>query len=219
MNRCDWNTLHALTRGQGPGEPPPAMGVAFEASFGDAPPDTKRFAMQPADDARWWVLALCPRQAILSVHALADGEALPEGRVPLLALPVDTQQPLAEAWRQVDGQALQQRYQDAVHAASASLGTDALGMAGRRLIDVRRRAVVLQAGDRIPGASWRDPAQVAAWSDELVPGEPLAVYCAHGHELGRAVALRLAAAGHDVRFLEGGIEAWRDQGPPVECLR
>ncbi|MFO1328090.1 MAG: rhodanese-like domain-containing protein [Rubrivivax sp.] len=219
MDSCDWITLHALTRGQGPSEPPPVLGVAFEASFGDAPPYSGRFAMQPADDARWWVLALCPRQARLSMHAVADGESLPEGRVPLLALPVHAEQPLAEAWRQVDGQALQQRYQDAVHAASTALGTDAVGVAGRRLIDVRRRAIVQEAGDRIPGARWHDPAQVAAWGGELSPGEPLAVYGAHGHELGRAVALRLAAAGHDVRFLEGGIEAWREQGRPIETLR
>lgn len=219
MNTHDWTTLYTLTRGQGPSDPPPVLGVAFEASFGDASTGSVPAEATPAPGARWWVLAFCPVQARLSLHTLADGEPLPDGQVALLALPVVAGQTLDQAWREVDGQALQQRYQDAVHAASAALGTDAAGLAGRRLIDVRRRAIVQEAADRIPGAHWQDPAAVAGWIDTLPAGEALAVYCAHGHELGRAVALRLAAAGHDVRFLEGGIEAWREQGRPLEPLR
>jgi len=38
----------------------------------------------------------------------------------------------------------------------------------------------------------------------------------YGHEVGRATALRLRAAGVDARFLRGGIDGWQAAGRPVD---
>jgi Fe-Mn family superoxide dismutase len=62
---------------------------------------------------------------------------------------------------------------------------------------------------------WRDPAQVAQWSAER-GDRPVIVYCVYGHEVGRATALRLRAAGVDARFLRGGIDGWQAAGRPVQ---
>lgn len=61
----------------------------------------------------------------------------------------------------------------------------------------------------IPGAHWRDPARVEQWAADVL------VYCIHGHEVGRATALRLRAAGRRARFLRGGIDDWKSAGRPV----
>lgn len=85
-----------------------------------------------------------------------------------------------------------------------------------RKVDVRRAAVFEQADTLIEGAVWRDPERVEDWASELPPGEPVVVYCVHGHEVGRRAAERLRAAGVDARFLRGGIEAWKAAGRPLQ---
>jgi Fe-Mn family superoxide dismutase len=49
----------------------------------------------------------------------------------------------------------------------------------------------------------------------LPQGKPVIVYCVYGHEVGRATAMRLRAAGVDARFLQGGIDAWKAAGRPL----
>lgn len=87
--------------------------------------------------------------------------------------------------------------------------------AGARLLDVRRAAVYAQSDVMAAGATWQDPARVDDWAAQLPPGEPVVVYCVHGHEVSRTCALRLRAAGVDARFLIGGLEGWRADGRPV----
>jgi Fe-Mn family superoxide dismutase len=41
---------------------------------------------------------------------------------------------------------------------------------------------------------------------------PVVVYCVHGHEVSRSIALALNARGIPARYLVGGIEAWREAG-------
>lgn len=79
------------------------------------------------------------------------------------------------------------------------------------VIDVRRRARYLAASDRLNGALRRDPDAVEDWQSQLPAGADAVVYCVHGHEVSQAVARRLG-----VRFLAGGIEAWRAEGGPLE---
>ncbi len=67
----------------------------------------------------------------------------------------------------------------------------------------------------IPGAQWRDPAQLDAWSGQLPKDKPVVVYCVHGHQVSRGAALQLHAAGIDARFLRGGIEDWKAAGRPL----
>jgi Fe-Mn family superoxide dismutase len=69
----------------------------------------------------------------------------------------------------------------------------------------------------IPGAKWRDPARVAEWSTELQTDRPVIVYCVYGHEVGRATALRLRAAGIDARYLQGGIDGWQAAGRALDA--
>ena len=68
----------------------------------------------------------------------------------------------------------------------------------------------------IAGAQWRDPAAVAEWAGELDSGRPVVVYCVYGHEVGRATALRLRAAGLKARFLRGGMSDWQQAGRPLQ---
>ncbi len=86
-------------------------------------------------------------------------------------------------------------------------------------LDVRRAAVHAEATTMLPGATWRGPATVADWGPALArahpPGQPLVVYCVHGHAVSRGAVLALRAAGGDARFLRGGITAWAAEGRPV----
>ena len=68
----------------------------------------------------------------------------------------------------------------------------------------------------IPGAKWRDPAEVDTWARDLPLDEEIVVYCVYGHEVGRATALRLRAQGLKARFLRGGIDGWQAAGRPVD---
>jgi rhodanese-related sulfurtransferase len=47
---------------------------------------------------------------------------------------------------------------------------------------------------------------------------PAVVYCAYGHEISQGLVAALRALGVDARHLDGGIEAWRQAGQPVQPL-
>jgi rhodanese-related sulfurtransferase len=88
-------------------------------------------------------------------------------------------------------------------ALRQSLGSDQPPL----VIDVRRRDRFFEAGDLIRGALRRDPLRVAQWARTLPRAARVVVYCVHGHEVSQEVAKALGA-----RYLEGGIEAWREIG-------
>ena len=75
------------------------------------------------------------------------------------------------------------------------------------VIDVRRNERFLEAADLIRGALRRDPARIAEWSRTLPRAAGVVVYCVHGHEVSQNAAKALGA-----RYLEGGIEHWREEG-------
>ncbi len=75
------------------------------------------------------------------------------------------------------------------------------------VIDVRRRERFFEAKDLIRGALRRDPERVAEWAKTLPRSASVVVYCVHGHEVSQNVAKALGA-----RYLEGGIEHWREEG-------
>jgi Fe-Mn family superoxide dismutase len=87
------------------------------------------------------------------------------------------------------------------------------------VLDVRRAGVYEQATTAIPGARWCDPADVDRWAGELKAGPEVIVYCVYGHEVGRATAMRLRAAGVNARYLHGGVDAWESAGRPLEPKR
>lgn len=94
----------------------------------------------------------------------------------------------------------------------AVLAREAAGAAGSVILDVRRRPVFEAAADQIPGSTWRDPAEARQWLHELDPSIPTIVYCVHGHEVSQSVALALNESGISARYIQGGIEAWREAG-------
>ena len=96
---------------------------------------------------------------------------------------------------------------DAPAISTASLRQSLASGRPPLVIDVRRNERFQEAPDLIRGALRRDPLRVAEWARSL-PGEAdVVVYCVHGHEVSQGAAKALGA-----RYLEGGIEAWRESG-------
>ena len=91
--------------------------------------------------------------------------------------------------------------------SAAELRKSLLGSSPPLVIDVRRNERFFEAKDLIRGALRRDPAKLADWSKTLPPKADVVVYCVHGHEVSQNAAKALGA-----RYLEGGIEAWREMG-------
>jgi rhodanese-related sulfurtransferase len=104
---------------------------------------------------------------------------------------------------------------DAPAISAASLRQSLASARPPLVIDVRKGPTFLGAPDLIRGALRRDPQRVGDWSKSL-PGEAdVVVYCVHGHEVSQNAAKALRAAhphALGARYLEGGIEAWRESG-------
>ncbi len=83
------------------------------------------------------------------------------------------------------------------------------------LIDVRKNQAFAASASTLLGALRRDPLEVAQWARTLPPAASVVVYCIHGHEVGVNTMQALRDQGIEATFLEGGIEAWREQGLPV----
>ncbi len=75
------------------------------------------------------------------------------------------------------------------------------------VIDVRRNERFRESPYVIQGALHRDPAAVEHWKRTLPAAASVVVYCVHGHEVSQDVAKALGA-----RYLEGGIERWKEDG-------
>ena len=84
-----------------------------------------------------------------------------------------------------------------------------------KIIDVRRASD--RAGDQsyIPGAEWKDPENVVEWGKDLGSGE-VVVYCVRGGSVSRSVQEKLRENNVKVRFIEGGLEAWKKAGKLVK---
>jgi rhodanese-related sulfurtransferase len=96
---------------------------------------------------------------------------------------------------------------DAPAISAASLRQSIASARPPLVIDVRKVPAFLGARDVISGALRRDPLRVSDWSRHLPSGADVVVYCVHGHEVSQDAAKALGA-----RYLEGGIEAWRQSG-------
>ncbi len=80
------------------------------------------------------------------------------------------------------------------------------------LVDVRRQPAFRESADLIRGALRRDPARTAQWAKSLPAAACVVVYCVHGREVSQGAARELRTCGLDARYLEGGIERWRETG-------
>ena len=187
----------------------PAMALALDASFGSV--------------ERWWadfvaagervrthrrLVMLAFSEAAARLVNRTDVDTATPGFTPLLRLEGSDD-------RFVPGEHRLGRRLHVTSLLSSARAEFAAGhddLAGALVLDVRRKAMFEQAATRLPGADWRDPARVAAWSGAIPADRPVVVYCIYGHEVGRATALRLRAASVDARFLQGGIDGWQSAG-------
>ena len=174
----------------------------------------------------WVVLNYSRRDGRLYNHIAVDHSHAMIDAVPLLALDMYEHAYHmdygAAAARYVDAvmanldwARIYARYKAAVEAASEPFVASQDDVASAVILDVRRAGVFDKASTVIPGSQWRDPAHVAEWAQEQESTGPVVVYCVYGHEVGRATALRLRAAGVDARFLHGGIDGWERAGRPL----
>jgi len=209
----------------------PPMAMALEANFGSVERWREEFvAMGKAlgGGSGWVLLSFEPRDGSLVNQWAADHTHALAGGVPILALDMYEHAyhldygAAAGAYvdafmANLDWKAVYERYQLAVHGASEPFGApqDAVGSA--LLLDVRRAGAFADSPTMIPGAQWRDPVAVAQWSRELSADREVIVYCVYGHEVGRATAMRLRAAGLNARFLRGGIDGWQGAGRPLDA--
>ncbi len=83
------------------------------------------------------------------------------------------------------------------------------------VIDVRKNDPFLASAYTLQGALRRDPLKVDRWANALPRGSSVLVYCVYGHEVGMNTMAALRERGFDAHFLQGGIEAWRQQGWPL----
>ena len=211
----------------------PAMALALQANFGSVERWREEFvAMGKAlgGGSGWVLLVFNPREGTLVNQWAGDHTQALAGGVPVLALDMYEHSYHmdfgAAAAQYVDAfmanihwTRVYERYQAAVESASESLGIGQDELAGANVLDVRRAGVFEQAQALLPGAQWRDPADVGTWGAQLIAGEPVVVYCVYGHEVCRATAMRLRAAGVDARFLRGGIDAWKSAGRPLAAKK
>ena len=77
------------------------------------------------------------------------------------------------------------------------------------VLDVRRREDRVEVEFPIPGAEWKDPAQIAEWSQELTNSGQVLVFCVHGHHVSKGARDFLCDHGLPTQILQGGIEAWQ----------
>lgn len=85
-------------------------------------------------------------------------------------------------------------------------------LAGKHVIDVRRKNDLDVATEQLPGASWHDPEQLAQWADSLPKDQDIVLYCVRGGAVSNSVVDALQAKGLKACFIEGGIEAWKAVG-------
>jgi len=84
------------------------------------------------------------------------------------------------------------------------------------LVDVRRKADYDADPHLIPGATWCNPEEVETWSRGLSKDRPVVVYCVKGGSVSRSITEKLTRTQLNVRYIEGGLKAWKESGGRVE---
>jgi superoxide dismutase, Fe-Mn family len=223
--------LYFSSFGPAPSEMAPAWSMAIEANFGSIDRWRAEFlALGKAlgGGSGWVLLSFLPREGTLVNQWAADHTHAVAGAVPILALDMyehayhmdfgsDSAAYVEAFTALIDWNAVYERYQQAVHAASESSGATADDTEGALVLDVRRAGIFQSARQMVAGAEWRDPATVQSWAGDLPADRDVVVYCIYGHEVGRATALRLRAAGLRARFLRGGIDRWSAEKRPLQA--
>jgi len=231
----------------GDGRPKPALAEALARDFGSVDRWHGEFmAMGNAlgGGSGWVVLVYVPRGGLLVNQFAAEHTQAVTGGIPLLALDMyehayhidfgANPKAYVDAFmRNVDWQAVQDRYEDALKVAPPRPlvqkefgdlpGIDveevrAMLDAGKplQLIDARPRHSISRVQEIAVGATWRDPERVQEWMGELSKTEPVVVYCVYGFHVGCRAAIALREAGFDARYMKGGHCGWKATGGPVK---
>lgn len=211
--------------------PDTGLAVALARDFGSVDRWRTEFsglAKAMGGGSGWALLSWSSREARLITHWAADHTNLLAGATPLLALDMYEHAYHmdygAKAASYVDAFMQNIRWEVVVRNFSTTLEAEARPWATNpadvpgdaQVVDVRRAANYTQSDDRVAGASWRDPIGLDTWSPELDGSRPVLVYCEHGRDVSRAVALALRNRGLDARFVDGGIEACHAAGVILE---
>ena len=77
-----------------------------------------------------------------------------------------------------------------------------------KVFDVRLKEDHVEVTHPVPTAEWRNPHEVAEWSQQIGDIDEVIVYCVHGHHVSQSTRDALRQQGIKARILEGGIEAW-----------
>ncbi len=78
------------------------------------------------------------------------------------------------------------------------------------VLDVRRKEDYEKSPDRIADAPWMDPAAVEQWMPTLPKHQEVVLYCVRGGSVSQSVQKQLAENGITAKYLEGGIEAFKN---------
>ena len=219
---------------------PDAMATAISRDFGSVDRWRREFvalADALAGGSGWVLLTYVPRDGRLINQSAADHTQSVAGGIPILALDMyehayhldfgtNADAYVAAFMRNIDWNAVQARYEDAVKvapprpleqkqfAAVPSVCVEevhAMLDSGARvqIIDTRPRHYSSRAQDIMEGAVWRDPERVDEWIGELSKTEPVITFCVYGFHIGCETAVTLRKAGFDARYMAGGHYAWK----------
>jgi len=79
-----------------------------------------------------------------------------------------------------------------------------------QLIDVRRQEDKQESTDSILDATWYDPTQIDNWKNTLDKNKEVILFCVRGGGVSNSVLDSLKESDFTARYLEGGIEAWKN---------
>jgi superoxide dismutase, Fe-Mn family len=190
-----------------------------------------------AGGSGWVLLAYLPRDHRLMIQSAAEHTQTLAGSIPILALDMyehayhldfgaNAAAYVDAFMRNIDWNAVQTRYEDAVKVAPPrpleqkefgevpSVGVEEVKAmldsgAPIQIVDARPKHYFSRSQDIMAGAVWRDPDRMDEWMGELSKTEPVVVFCAYGFHVGCVVAAALRKDGFDARYMAGGHSAWK----------
>ena len=191
----------------------------------------------------WVLLTYVPRdRRLLNQYAAEHTQAVASG-APILALDMfehayhldfgaNAKAYVDAFMRNVDWQAVERRYQEAVEISPPppvlqqeygdlpSVGVEQVRemlASGHpvQVFDVRPRHYLSRQQDIAEGIAWRDPDRLHEWIGDLSKAEPVVVYCAYGYHVGCTTAAKLREAGFDAKYMDSGHSGWKAAGGAV----
>jgi superoxide dismutase, Fe-Mn family len=224
----------------GDGKPSEILADVLSRDFGSVDRWRSEFvalANALAGGSGWVLLVYVPRDRRLVNQHAADHSQAAAGGIPILALDMyehayhldfgaNAAAYIDAFMRNIDWQAVQTRYDDAVRVEpprpleqkefAEVPGVDVEEVktmldsgAPVQIIDVRPKHYFSRAPEIMAGAVWRDPERMQEWVGELSRTEPVVTFCVYGFHVGCKTAAALRTAGFDARYMKGGHSAWK----------